>query len=379
MAEAPRIALKRSEEHVFEVSTDESHPFEVVRPFTVQVFDAMGLPVPQHLVYLTPPGLERTGRMTDADGIARLERCVLNGDVTVEVDDLEPIDESPTRPVEVDGADPYDGEPIDLPGSRPAKIQLPPRVRRVRLVGLLFDTDKTFLLPEAIPGMRRLAHHYEEAPTLAVLVVGHADRTGDAAYNESLSQQRAIAVAAFLRDDVDDWLSRYGSAPAGQPWGVPEDKHMLGHLTDETGTPFYDGPIDAIDWDANTKAAVSRFQTHANTHDDAGLDVDGVLGPNTRRALVTRYMRQDGTTLPEDATIETHGCGEAHPVEPTADGVASEANRRTEVFLFEHVIEPSVPGSCGGCSEYPQWVARTTSTVDVRGGEPRIVASEWDI
>ena len=382
MASEHKIALQRTGPTTFELDTDRQHEFLVVRPFTVQLFDARGRPVPGQLVMLTPPGRDATGRVTDGDGIARLHDTVMEGSVTVEVDGLAPRDGEPSpRPVEVEGAQPYDGWPVEVPGDRPAKLQLPPRVMRVRLVGMLFETDKAFLLPSALAGIRRLRALYDAQPTLAALVVGHTDTTGAEAYNLALSRQRALAVSAYLRDDVDDWLGRYGAQPAGKPWGVHEDKHMLSHLRDADGEPFYAGPIDDAGWDAGTRDAVRRFQASANAIEGAGLVEDGVLGPKTRRPLVARYMAEDGTTLPPQATIETHGCGEHHPAEPTADGVESARNRRTEVFFFEHEITPPVPAGDGEpCSEYPQWVASTTSTIDVGDDEDaELVACDWEI
>lgn len=376
-----RIALQPTGPATFELDTDRQHGFLVVRPFTVRILDAQGRPVPRLLVIMTPPGRDATGRVTDDDGIARLHDTVMQGSVELEVDGVAPREgEPPRRPVEVEDAVPYDGGPVSVPGDRPATLQLPPRVMRVRLVGMLFETDKAFLLPSALPGIRRLRTLYDAQQSLAALVVGHTDATGADAYNHTLSEQRALAVAAYLRDDVDDWLGRYAAPPAGKAFGIREDKHMLSHLRDADGEPFYRGVIDDVSWDEATKDAVRRFQASANAIEGAGLEEDGVLGPKTRRPLVTRYMAEDGTTLPAEATLETHGCGEHHPVEPTADGVASAPNRRTEVFFFEHEVTPPVPTGGGEpCSEYPQWVASATSTIDVGDGEPRLVASDWEI
>jgi len=44
-------------------------------------------------------------------------------------------------------ADRYRGKPMSLQIGRPATIELPPRSFLGRLVGMLFDHDRTFLLP----------------------------------------------------------------------------------------------------------------------------------------------------------------------------------------------------------------------------------------
>src|SRR5262249_35504206 len=69
----------------------------------------------------------------------------------------------------------------------PAVVALPARTYRVRLVGLLYENDKTFLLPPAMHSIRTLKRFYDSHPGLQLLVHGHADRQGSADYNRSLS------------------------------------------------------------------------------------------------------------------------------------------------------------------------------------------------
>lgn len=237
-------------------------------------------------------------------------------------------------------------------------VKLPLRIVRVRLTGLLFETDKTFLLPVAMHGIRGLVDYYKAHPNAKVVVTGHTDTVGDAAYNRSLSDERAASVIHFLQDDVDPWLACYQGSPHSKTWGTREDQHMLGAITDDTGRPFYEGPVHG-QLGAATRDAVTRFQTAR------GLAVDGQPGPETRRALCTDYMQLDGTTLPETASVEKLGCGENHPEVPTPDSTDEPANRRVEIFLFDGPIEPPKPGTCpgGGCA-YPEWKKSADDTVD---------------
>jgi outer membrane protein OmpA-like peptidoglycan-associated protein len=239
-------------------------------------------------------------------------------------------------------------------------VALPPQVVRVRLTGMLFETDKSFLLPSSMPGIRRLKEIYDERPTLNVLVSGHADRAGSDAHNLTLSVERAQAVAAFLKDVVDDWLPRYGaSGHTGAQWGVREDQFMLSAVTDGAGAPYFAGPVTGTSGPA-TRDAVKRFQA------DAGLP-SGPIDSATRKELITRYMATDGTTLPAGATLTVHGCGEFHPSVATANSVALAENRRVELFFFRGPVTPPPVNPCpnGGCAEYPQWVAHSIRTVDV--------------
>ena len=76
---------------------------------------------------------------------------------------------------------------------------------RVVLDGLFFDHDKATLTPESKPALDEIAKFLTMRPELSVYVVGHTDSTGSFDYNETLSRDRAGAVAAALVD-------RYGIA-----------------------------------------------------------------------------------------------------------------------------------------------------------------------
>jgi outer membrane protein OmpA-like peptidoglycan-associated protein len=254
---------------------------------------------------------------------------------------------------------------ISLPAGERHVITLSgSRVFRVRLIGLHFETDKTFLLPGAMPGITRLKQIYDEHPGFKVLVSGHTDTVGTADHNVRLSEERARSIAAFLRDQVDEWMACYAGKPSSLPWGVREDQHMLRKLEDDDGA-FYDGDIDGIAG-SRTRDAVQRFQRFSNARRGTHLVVDGVAGPRTRKALVAEYMAQDGTTLPEGTELETHGCGFFHLAVPTPPQTEKLANRRVEIFLFEDEIAPPPRQPCpgGGCPEYPQWESQTIRTID---------------
>lgn len=266
----------------------------------------------------------------------------------------------------------YEREPLLLATGQAHTVKLPPRVMRGRLIGFLFETNKTFLLPEALTGIRGLADFYAAHPGLRVLVTGHTDTVGPDTANLSLSDERAEAVAAYLTDDVDRWLRHYSGTPGSSAWGTREDQHMLTALPDG-GPPYYAGPVHGV-LDAPTQDAVRRFQT------DHGLTVDGVPGPQTRRALVAAYMAIDGTSLPAGTDLETHGCGEYHLAVPTPDETEEQGNRRVEVFFFEGPIEPPPQGTCPrpGCPEYPEWLRRTILTIDFTTEPAVITDAAWE-
>jgi outer membrane protein OmpA-like peptidoglycan-associated protein len=64
--------------------------------------------------------------------------------------------------------------------------------------GILFDTDKSILKPEAQTNLQNLAASLQKNPETNVLIVGHTDNTGTADYNVDLSRRRADAVKSFI-------------------------------------------------------------------------------------------------------------------------------------------------------------------------------------
>ena len=96
----------------------------------------------------------------------------------------------------------FTGEPVSVTIDHKTVVELPPRVFRARLVGMLFETNKTFLLPSAMHGVRGLRRYYDQHPGLSVLVTGHTDTAGSTAYNQGLSDERATTVAAYLTEHV---------------------------------------------------------------------------------------------------------------------------------------------------------------------------------
>jgi len=238
-------------------------------------------------------------------------------------------------------------------------LSLQPRVVQARFRGLYFDTNKCFLLPTALPYVKNLVKLYEENPNSTVLVVGHTDTTDEPSVNDALSLERAQAMAAYMQDDVDAWLAWYGeSKPENKRWSAREDKLMLKGLPDYPEKPSGEDPVR---W----------FQK------SRGLKVDGVAGPNTRTQLITEYMGNDGTTLPDSCEIEAHGCGENFPMpesnvttQSAADRLSGQKQRRVELFFFDKAlgIQPSPPGpnSPPGSTAYLEWVHRTVEQHDMQ-------------
>jgi outer membrane protein OmpA-like peptidoglycan-associated protein len=64
--------------------------------------------------------------------------------------------------------------------------------------GLLFDFDSDQIKAEAAQNLRNLASSLDEYPNTDLLIVGHTDSVGTAAYNQDLSERRARSTALYL-------------------------------------------------------------------------------------------------------------------------------------------------------------------------------------
>ena len=320
-----------------------------------QLVSAAGAPQANlEVEFSLPDGTKRAGR-TGKDGHFLVEQLPSEGECKLEVPDVPaPVGDTPA------GAGRVRYQPgMSLAINSTPVVELAARVRRGKMSGIHFETNKTFLLPSAMAGMRQLASLYNSFGALSVLVTGHTDTVSDAAYNRGLSVERAESIAAYLTDDVDTWMKSYQPRPHSAAWGVREDQLMLATLP-QGGTPFYGGTIDGKAG-TGTSGAFKAFQA------SKGLPQSGKGDEATRRALIKDYMAIDGTSLPKDAKALTHGCGLTHLAEPTGPGVANQANRRVEMFLFEGDVAPAPQTPCpsGGCPEFAQWVAQSSLTVDL--------------
>lgn len=91
---------------------------------------------------------------------------------------------------------------------------------------ILFATDSAQLRPDLRSDLSTVAASLNEYPASTIQVIGHTDNTGDAGYNQQLSQRRANAVAAVL-------MNRGVSAGRIQAFGRGEDQPKATNLTPE--------------------------------------------------------------------------------------------------------------------------------------------------
>ncbi|MEW8506664.1 MAG: OmpA family protein [Candidatus Thiodiazotropha sp.] len=94
---------------------------------------------------------------------------------------------------------------------------------------VLFSTGKTELLPGAQSTIDKLASFLAEYPDKTVLVEGHTDNVGSDAYNQDLSERRAISVKnALLQAGVDG--SRIDTMGLGESRPITDNSTSAGRL-----------------------------------------------------------------------------------------------------------------------------------------------------
>lgn len=91
---------------------------------------------------------------------------------------------------------------------------------------ITFDTDSYAVRPALRADLDKVAAHLVKYPDSGIQVIGHTDSEGDAAYNQSLSERRAEAVADVLR-------SGGVGADRIQTIGRGEDAPVASNLTPE--------------------------------------------------------------------------------------------------------------------------------------------------
>lgn len=206
-----------------------------------------------------------------------------------------------------------------------------------------FEFDSSIIKPDMTDELQDLSELIEEHTKSGrrppASIFGHADPVGQDDYNKQLSGRRARALYAMLIRNVDMWEELYTQPLGGDSWREKKATSMM------LGRLGY----------GDTDAEIKRFQQ------DKGLEVDGIMGPNTRKALYKAYMdaicpitldpKQDflGRGKDPDGKADYQGCGEFNPLmlfskkeeekyskpENREERNSENApNRRVMVFLF---------------------------------------------
>lgn len=91
---------------------------------------------------------------------------------------------------------------------------------------LLFAVDSASLRPDLSEDIGAIAVNLQRYPNSRIEVIGHTDNSGTAAYNQDLSQRRAVSVASVLR-------ANGVPSPRITAYGRGEDQPVASNLTTE--------------------------------------------------------------------------------------------------------------------------------------------------
>ncbi len=250
------------------------------------------------------------------------------------------------------------------------------------LDGVHFDFDYTFIRPEAKPIIREIVDDINRDSERQVLIAGHTDRVGSNAYNQTLSESRAISVFGYITNQPNVWLdllrtmlntgggprvTRSGTGQSRDRWQTREIQYMLSYMRDQTtGQHYYQGAIDNV-FGPNTQAGLDAFRA------DNGLPAGGVAGSPrqagvdeaTWQAMFERYIQLDALNVDTSRFLspEMLGCGENFPrLETRPPGAVNqdlrdadarlETNRRVEFLLIPPALVPS-PLTCDNIYQDP--------------------------
>lgn len=258
-------------------------------------------------------------------------------------------------------------------------VSVQPPVTQASLIGMFFELNKNFLLPSAIPSLTQIKAIYDQNPNSKLLIVGHTDTSGDPSFNDPLSLERANAVAQYLQEDVDAWTHRYDSSvPNVKRWSSREDTLMIANFPGFDSRPVDQTPATFFQLFHNQSLSNPPNPNQGAPKNTTQLQVDGIIGDQTRRALIEDYMRLDGASLPAGIDIVTHGCGENFPLDDSGEGLDAtpkddqhdQVDRRVELFFFDGTlgVQPEPPGknSKRGSKEYPEWRRRARESTDFK-------------
>lgn len=223
-------------------------------------------------------------------------------------------------------------EQVDVTAAAPVTVRVRAGLRCLELAGPHFGFDRAFVRPDGMATLKSVVAELDGGPARRAIIYGHTDTVGTDDYNKRLSERRARAVFAALTHDAAAWEE----LQAAETWGSKPVQVMLNTVNDGSQPT---SPEDGNASPAFTDA-VRAFQKRK---DHATLEVDGKVGPATRRELFLLYFRKH---VPTPAAADRFrafgaarfmGCGEFNPFTPEG---TDELSRRVVVLVHEPAAEP---------------------------------------
>jgi outer membrane protein OmpA-like peptidoglycan-associated protein len=110
---------------------------------------------------------------------------------------------------------------------------------------VLFDFDKATLRPAAVPVLQNVATVIQGYPSYAILISGHTDSKGGKAYNQALSERRALTVKT--------WLTTHGVGNSATTQGFGGDRPIAPNTNP-------DGSDDPVGRQKNRRVEIKLFK-----------------------------------------------------------------------------------------------------------------------
>jgi outer membrane protein OmpA-like peptidoglycan-associated protein len=115
------------------------------------------------------------------------------------------------------------GETTDL-----SVVETETEIRIALSADVLFDFDKSDIRAEAAEALRRVATMLREHPDQPVTIEGHTDSKGSDAYNQALSEDRALSVRDWLAEEEGLDASGYMITGFGETRPAAPNEHPDG-------------------------------------------------------------------------------------------------------------------------------------------------------
>ncbi len=95
---------------------------------------------------------------------------------------------------------------------------------------ITFDSNSDVVKPEFYDEVREVADFLQQYAGTEVVIEGHTDSSGSAAYNKGLSERRAAAVAKVLTEDMGVDSARVSSVGYGEEQPIADESTREGRL-----------------------------------------------------------------------------------------------------------------------------------------------------
>ena len=109
-----------------------------------------------------------------------------------------------------------------------AQVILTENQLTIRLYGLTFGSGSTVITPDQFKLLTKVMKALREFPKQKYIIAGHTDSQGNDAYNLSLSENRAIAVRAYLEANMNLPSEQFESIGYGESRPIASNDSMEG-------------------------------------------------------------------------------------------------------------------------------------------------------